>query len=211
MSVYIVRKGDCLSKIAHDHGIADWRVIYDHPNNAPLRKARPNPHILFEGDQVFVPEKQKKQVSVATGARHTFRVKLPKREIRLRLLDAHGQPLANVKYQLKGLGEGTTDGDGRLKASVPVGKEEVELVAGELKWVLRVGHLDPLEDVADEGLSGVQSRLANLGYYSGPVDGKVGPKTKAAIRAFQRAHPPLRVDGICGPKTRAKLQEEHGC
>ena len=31
---YTVRSGDYLSKIAAEHGIANWRTIYDHPDNA---------------------------------------------------------------------------------------------------------------------------------------------------------------------------------
>jgi tetratricopeptide (TPR) repeat protein len=55
----------------------------------------------------------------------------------------------------------------------------------------------------------VQTWLADLGYYQGEIDGKVGPMTKAAIKAFQRDHG-LEVDGIAGPKTRAELKRVHG-
>jgi tetratricopeptide (TPR) repeat protein len=54
----------------------------------------------------------------------------------------------------------------------------------------------------------VQKQLADLGYYQGKIDGKVGPMTKAAIKAFQRDHG-LEVDGIAGPKTRAELKRVH--
>jgi peptidoglycan hydrolase-like protein with peptidoglycan-binding domain len=37
-------------------------------------------------------------------------------------------------------------------------------------------------------------------------DGINGPKTIAAVKAFQAAHPPLTVDGAAGPETRAALQ-----
>jgi hypothetical protein len=40
----------------------------------------------------------------------------------------------------------------------------------------------------------VQSRLARMGYYRGPVDGIMGPGTSFAIRAYERDHG-LRVDG----------------
>lgn len=54
-------------------------------------------------------------------------------------------------------------------------------------------------------LKNVQRRLMDLGYTPGPFDGVMGPKTAAAIRAFQR-DAGLAVDGIVGPKTRAALQ-----
>jgi len=48
----------------------------------------------------------------------------------------------------------------------------------------------------------VQSRLARMGYYHGPIDGVMGPGTSFAIRAYERDHG-LRVDGaISGPLVR---------
>jgi hypothetical protein len=41
----------------------------------------------------------------------------------------------------------------------------------------------------------VQSRLARAGYYRGPIDGAMGPRTHYAIRAYERDHG-LRVDGV---------------
>ena len=40
----------------------------------------------------------------------------------------------------------------------------------------------------------VQSRLARAGYYRGPIDGVMGPRTRFAIRAYESAHN-MRVDG----------------
>lgn len=40
------------------------------------------------------------------------------------------------------------------------------------------------------------------------VDGKFGNETLAALKSFQKKHPPLVVDGICGPKTWAVLDKE---
>ena len=41
----------------------------------------------------------------------------------------------------------------------------------------------------------VQRNLARAGYYHGPIDGVAGPRTRAAIRGYERAHG-LRVDGM---------------
>lgn len=46
----------------------------------------------------------------------------------------------------------------------------------------------------------IQTALKNAGFYRGIVDGKKGPLTKEAIRAFQKANG-LDVDGKVGPKT----------
>jgi peptidoglycan hydrolase-like protein with peptidoglycan-binding domain len=59
-----------------------------------------------------------------------------------------------------------------------------------------------------------QDALNKLGYGPLAVDGVIGPKTRAAIGAFQRANPPLVVDGIVGPMTKsvllARLAALHG-
>lgn len=46
----------------------------------------------------------------------------------------------------------------------------------------------------------VQQKLKDLGYYSGGVDGILGPKSITAIKNFQKAKG-LTVDGIVGPQT----------
>jgi hypothetical protein len=48
------------------------------------------------------------------------------------------------------------------------------------------------------GVAQVQQRLAELGYDPGPADGTLGPRTRAAIQAFQRARG-LEVDGNASP------------
>jgi hypothetical protein len=40
--MHIVRQGGWLSSIAKKHGVADWRTIYNHPENARLRTKRPS-------------------------------------------------------------------------------------------------------------------------------------------------------------------------
>jgi hypothetical protein len=54
----------------------------------------------------------------------------------------------------------------------------------------------PFQPTATE----IQTALKNAGFYAGSIDGKVGPKTKAAIEAFQKANG-LTADGKVGPKT----------
>ena len=62
----------------------------------------------------------------------------------------------------------------------------------------KFGYLD-LDD-----LEGAQKALAKLGFDPGKADGKNGPNTEKAVRAFQ-AHASIGIDGIVGPETRQAL------
>jgi outer membrane murein-binding lipoprotein Lpp len=50
----------------------------------------------------------------------------------------------------------------------------------------------------------IQIALKNAGFYNGPIDGKIGKKTKKAIRELQKANS-LKADGKVGPKTKDLL------
>src|SRR3989344_634703 len=87
------------------------------------------------------------------------------------------------------------------------GEEEGE-VLGEEKFVftlfLKKGPPYNLSVQGNEVME-LQKLLNSLGFGPLAVDGKFGPQTEAAVKAFQTAHPPLVVDGIVGPLTRAVL------
>lgn len=55
----------------------------------------------------------------------------------------------------------------------------------------------------------LQRRLEALGYPPGPIDGIFGPRTEAAVRAFQR-DAGMVPDGIVGPRTRRALARARG-
>jgi peptidoglycan hydrolase-like protein with peptidoglycan-binding domain len=69
---------------------------------------------------------------------------------------------------------------------------------------LQLGSLNPISEV-----SGLKARLANLGYYRGPIDENLDPDTQRAISAFQ-AKQGLPVTGVADNATQAQLQKNHG-
>ena len=213
MPNHTVKQGECLSSIAAQYGFGDWKALYDHPSNASLKKKRPNPHLLFPGDVVAIPEKKKKQASVQTGQSLKLSVNVPTRALQITLRGGDGEPMKNADWALEAEDlflAGKTDGDGVLKAEVPAATPTALVhVAGET-FELKLGHLNPIDSALDEGISGVQARLRNLGYDPGPADGELGPRTRAAICAFERALG-LEVTGKPEGKTLKKLAEVHGC
>lgn len=55
-----------------------------------------------------------------------------------------------------------------------------------------------------EEVKNVQSRLKNLGYYSGEIDGQYGSGTREAVYVFQQRNG-LMADGIVGSETKEIL------
>jgi GH24 family phage-related lysozyme (muramidase) len=53
-----------------------------------------------------------------------------------------------------------------------------------------------------------QELLTTAGLNPGAIDGWMGEKTKAAVIAYQKAHPHLIADGIIGPATLAQLRRD---
>jgi len=52
-----------------------------------------------------------------------------------------------------------------------------------------------------------QINLKAAGFYTGAVDGKFGPQTEAAVRAYQKSRG-LQVDGVIGPQTWTALDAQ---
>jgi peptidoglycan hydrolase-like protein with peptidoglycan-binding domain len=53
---------------------------------------------------------------------------------------------------------------------------------------------------SDDRAKQIQTALKKAGFYQGKIDGKIGPRTKAAISDFQRSIK-LNPDGVVGQKT----------
>jgi N-acetylmuramoyl-L-alanine amidase len=208
-----VSQGECLSSIAARHGFTDWRAIYDHADNAALRKKRPNPNVLFPGDEVVIPDKVPKRIPCSTGGTQKVVVKRLKTRLRVQLCNGGGRPYAGKRYDLKVGGAvlaGTTDGSGMVDQPVPAHATAGELVVwpgddpkATCRFKLALGALDPPEE-----LTGAQARLANLGFAHAPGSGALDAPTRAALRAFQQAHG-LEVSGALDAATSAKLRALH--
>jgi len=212
---HTVEQGEYLGLIAKNYGFASVSTIWNHDNNADLRGLRKNPNVLLPGDQIFIPDKQTKQVDVTTGQVTRLRVRQDKIVLRLVLDERFGEPLANAECEVsidgktKGL---TTDADAAVEFEVPLSAQSIEFIMKEegsrlqgIAIPLKIGHLDPVEVE-----TGQVARLNNLGYFAGPLDQVDEKLLPSAIEEFQ-CDQGLQVDGKCGPKTQAKLKEVHGC
>jgi len=180
--IHVVKQGEHLSGIAAQHGFRDFHNILDHPQNAEL-KARRDPHVLFPGDQIFIPDRTDKVEPGATTTAHTFAVATAPLFLRLRLRDLDNKAIGNAPYELRvespdAPDAQTTDGDGIIVPS-PLGRlvKNGELKVTHtlppadakeppreetLKFDLKIGALNP-----ETMLSGQQARLNNLGYFAG--------------------------------------------
>ena len=214
MPMYTVVQGDCLSAIAHKFGFADWRTIYNHGNNAEFRRLRPNPNLIYPGDELFIPDTENRTESAPTDTFTNFKIEGQKTFVRVRMLDGDFAVLNGKKFRIETDGvakEGTLGGDGMIEQEIGAAAAESRITVwldGDTTrpgviWDMQLGHLDPVDKP-----TGIQARLKNLGYDPGPIDGVIGPLTTAAIKGFQ-AKTHLVEDGIAGPITQAKLKEVH--
>jgi hypothetical protein len=74
---YTIRKGDTLSSIARTYAIdGGWKSIYYHEKNKDFRKLRPDPNLIYPGDQVWLPGVTLNRVKGRTGDRTTV-VRIP--------------------------------------------------------------------------------------------------------------------------------------
>jgi N-acetylmuramoyl-L-alanine amidase len=207
---HVVKDGDCIASLAAQYGFADGKTIWDHPDNAALKQLRADPNQLHPGDEVTIPDRKPKTLSLAADKKHKIVVKRPMRLLRIKFLDADGEPLKGPYKLTAGtlVREGQLDGDGVLQEQLPPDVVEAEVEIDGVVRAVHIGHLNPMRDTADGGITGAQARLANLGYAPGAVDGDAGPKTRAAIAAFQEAHG-LEPTGELDDATIAKLESEH--
>lgn len=209
MPNYTVQQGDHLSGIAEQFGFRDINTIWNHPNNAQLKQDRKDPHILFPGDQVFIPDKEQKAEIAPTTKQSTFQLGSTKLKLNLRLKDINDDPVSNkpVTISVEGavVPPPSTDGDGKTSSEIKNSAKAGFLVLGDLQFPLKIGHLDPVDKP-----SGQAARLNNLGYEAGDPRTIGAESFQAAVEEFQCDNG-LPVNGNCDSTTQTKLAEIHGC
>ncbi|MEI2387486.1 peptidoglycan-binding protein [Breoghania sp. JC706] len=105
---------------------------------------------------------------------------------------------------------GVTAGGRRLPGLVRRREAEARLIEYGVYATQKAIRVAPASSVtrtaaSDDELKHYQEILAGLGHYKGQIDGLAGPRTTAAVRAFQRSQPNLTEDGILGTATAAAL------
>ena len=215
-TVHTVAQGETLIRIAKQYDYIDPNLIYQHESNKAFRELRPDPNIIYPGDKINIPDKEKRVRMGSTGRKHTFRIKKAPLEVfRIKLQNGSGNALIGTKVLMDVQGqtiETEVGEDGLIELELPDNAE-----TGNLKlfmdpesddptheYDMQIGHLDPVEE-----LSGVQARCNLLGFECGVADGVMGRNTRAGVSEFQEAYG-LDIDGVPGPITKAKLKEVYG-
>ena len=208
-----VRPGDTLPSIAQEHGFSSLKTIWDHPDNAALRKTRPNPNVLNPGDEVALPVRQVREESGATEQRHRFRTRREPLLLRVKVLDLDGEAVHRTcLYQDETQVTIAPENDGAYEARIDPRVRAAHLrLTGEtpdepvIEVDLDVGGLNTVDDP-----QGQQDRLNNLGYFAGFSRTSLGTaQFQWAVEEFQCDHK-LAVDGVCGKATQAELEKRHG-
>ncbi|HBP19081.1 MAG TPA: hypothetical protein DEA08_15005 [Planctomycetes bacterium] len=215
-----VQPDEDLAIIALDYGIKDWKLIWEHEKNADLRAKRPDPHVLYKGDKVWIPEVQPAEHEVELKQEHTFVIYPPRYPIHLEF-EENEESKGAIKYELEVDDERyhpsgkeeelRTSNDRKLEVQVPIGRkilvrawdhgddQEPSLLE------IHPGHLDPADTP-----EGAHDRLEELGYDCGEDDpATLGEHTKEALKEFQLEHG-LEGSGELDQATQQKLVEVYG-
>ena len=203
---YVVEQGECVISIADAAGHF-WKTIWDHPDNAEVKRARGSPHVLMAGDCLHVPDKRLKEETCATEKTHRFKRKGIPIHFEIRV-EENGRPLSGNRYVLEiegRLSDGTIPSDGVIKANMMPRDQQGELrvhVNGKVRvYPLAFGHLDPAHTQA-----GAEGRLRNLGYVG---IGANDEAFAAALKRFKKDNG-LEESDTLDDATAAKLSEIHG-
>jgi hypothetical protein len=206
---HVIKQGEDLHSVCRKYGLTAEKFEGFGANSELWSKTRDS-EILHPGDHLELPEVEAKSEAAKTESRTRFRAKFQgKVEIVLRLVDIEG-PRSSLDYELDVDGlliQGQTDGDGQLRAKIPIDAHSATLTVastGEV-YAVRIAHLNPIAT-----LSGAKQRLNHLGYFDGEIDESESADFNLALCRFQEDQD-LTVSGQYDDPTRSKLVAEHGC
>lgn len=194
MATHKLTSGESLVSVATDNGFLHWKTIFDHPSNAALKSKRQHPNALRTGDEVNIPDKEVKPISVPTGAVKKLKVAIGRGVWKLHFSAAH----THCGEKLKITGE-TNLPDGDLKLAVRSHQPEspkltpvtVKLAGGkfELDWEVKNVHHHkggtPGEGVAEVA---VEATTENNAVACNVAVVKVEAVPKAAAQTFDASH-----------------------
>ncbi len=197
-----VRPGDCIASIAFERGFFP-DTIWKDSSNKDLKSQRKDPDVLMAGDVVSIPDLRLKEVEKPSGQKHRFQRKGVPKLLRLRLLESDETPVANatVRLDIDGrLVQTRTDSDGWISQQIsPAARQAIVTLGDGTQYSCKLGHLSPIDT-----LEGIQQRLHNLGYYSGPITGKMTDDVSESLRHFQGIRG-LTETGTADESTRVEL------
>lgn len=217
---YLVKQGEHMSGLAEKFGFSDYRMIWNHPDNAQLKQKCQNPNTLMPGDTVTIPDRTTRTETCPTDQSHKFSTHKSKLLLRVILERSYDKPIADTPCDLIIDAERfslTSDGTGLVEQQIKRSASDALLVVRDtihlkdsivpvsFQVPVRIGDLNPIEE-----RSGQRTRLANLGYYRLDGDDIDEAEFRSAVEEFQCENS-LKVDGICGPATKSKLKQRHGC
>jgi hypothetical protein len=207
---HVVGQGECLSSIA-DAYRTFWKTIWGDAANATLRELRKAENVLLPGDVVFIPAKKLKEHSGSSNSRHRFRRRGVPTRLSVKMIRIDG-PRAGEAYRATfdtgEIAHGTLDSTGKMDVRIPSGAESVVVSIGkhgaERQYTLILGGLDPVDSI-----TGLQCRLANLGFRNGEITGGIDAETRSALARFQESQG-LNATGVADVDTRNALRNVHG-
>ena len=116
-------------------------------------------------------------------------------------LQAKDAQIVDLQYQVKDLSS-------KIDTSKPAESEQVSQEAAAQARPVKSSEVSDNSQIIRVKASPdkIQRALKSAGVYTGPVDGRIGPGTKAAIIEFQKSHG-LKADGVLGKKTWEELKK----
>jgi hypothetical protein len=212
---HTVAQGESISSIAQLHGhLPD--SLWECAANSALKNERASKDVLYPGDTVHLPAPRRAEVAAQVRQAYRLRRKGVPALFSVRFVDSALAPRTGLPYvcdvdnargQILPRQSGTTDGDGAIRAGVPLDatRAHVRLTtdAGEELHTFLLGHMDPVDTD-----SGVQARLVNLRYLRIDPERDLAADTRAALLRFQHEQG-LAETGAADDATRAALRQTH--